>query len=338
MRAFKFALGIVCLHFFAATANAADAPLAGTASIVAGAVSARSVKGESRLLSKGDAVYSGDRILTGAAGYVRLGFLDGGAMVLRPNTEFAIEDFRFTLGNVEPPVQVVTPPPASPVAKASTPAPGLQIGQQGEVGNRAFFRLVRGGLRAVSGLVGKINREEYGVRTPVATIGIRGTAFTTVFCDAVCAADATVQGSLPAGESALGGTISAVDQGSISVVSAAGNTATVNASQFMLTTASGLNISLPALPGFLSAESWLNAAQQGAAAPSAASPAAAATQGAATTSSLASATLSTVPTVASLAAAVAATAAALALEAEDTSSGTTTSPSATSTRLTGSGN
>lgn len=332
MRAFKFALGIFCLPFLAATSSAADAPLAGTASIVAGAVSALSVKGESRLLGKGDAVYSGDRILTGAAGYVRLGFLDGGSMVLRPNTEFAIEDFRFTPGNVEPPVQVV-PPPANPVAKAATPVPALQIGQQGEVGNRAFFRLVRGGLRAVSGLVGKINREEYGVRTAVATIGIRGTAFSTVFCDAVCAADATVQGSLPAGEAALGGTISAVEQGSISVASAAGNTATVNASQFMLTTASGLNISLPALPGFLANESWLNAAQQGAASSSAATPAA----GSASTSALSSATLSTVPTVASLAAAVAATAAALALEADDTSSGTATSPSATSTKISGSG-
>ncbi|MES2884847.1 MAG: hypothetical protein V4709_08585 [Pseudomonadota bacterium] len=332
MKAFKFALGIVCLHFFAATSSAADAPLAGTASIVAGAVSALSVKGESRLLSKGDAVYSGDRILTGAAGYVRLGFLDGGSMVLRPNTEFAIEDFRFTPGMVEPPAQ-----PAPPAATATVPVPALQITNQGEVGNRAFFRLVRGGLRAVSGLVGKINREEYGVRTAVATIGIRGTAFSTVFCDATCAADATVQGSLPAGEAALGGTISAVEQGSISVLSAAGNTATVNASQFMLTTASGLNISLPALPGFLATENWLNAAQQGAAAPSAASPTAAATQGAATTSALSSATLSTVPTVASLAAAVAATAAALALEAEDTSTGTTTSPAATSTRPTGSG-
>ncbi|MDO9454311.1 MAG: hypothetical protein Q7J29_15840 [Stagnimonas sp.] len=316
MRAFKIALAIVFMQC-STLLWAADVPVAGTASIVAGVVSAVATNGESRLLNKGDAVYSGDRIITSASSYVRLGFLDGGSMVLRPNTEFAIVGFRFQPGVVESTVPVVQPKSATPASEAS-PAPALQIGSQSGVGNQAFFRLVRGGFRAVSGLVGKINREEYSVATPVATIGIRGTLYTSVFCDAVCAADSMVQGQLPAGEAALGGTVSAVDQGSIVIVSNAGQTVTVNASQFILTTAAGTHVSLPGLPGFLGAENWLKAAQQAA---SSSTPSAAT----GTSSLLASSTLSTVPTVAGISAAIAATAAALIMDAEDNTS-TSTSP------------
>lgn len=335
MRAVKIALGLCLLH--TTLVMAATAPVAGTASIVAGAVSAVGLGGETRLLKKDDAVYSGDRIVTGSAGYVRLGFLDGGAMVLRPNTEFAIEDFGFQPGVVESTVKVVPPPPKvepSPSAKAE-PAP-LQVTTQAATGNRAFFRLVRGGFRAVSGLVGKINREEYAVRVPVATIGIRGTVFFGVYCDAVCAADPLVQASLPAGESALGGMVSGVDQGSISVVSNAGQTAVVESSKFVLTTAAGTHISLPALPGFLVSEGWLQAAQQAAAAPQAPAPAPTAAAPAAagsTPGTLANAGLSTVPAVGGIAAAVAATAAALAFDGDEggnnSSPATATSPTST---------
>lgn len=334
MRAVKIALGLILSHLTLVTA--APAPVAGTASIVAGAVSAVGLSGETRLLNKDDAVYSGDRIVTGSAGYVRLGFLDGGAMVLRPNTEFAIEDFGFQPGVVESTVKVVPPPSPPPKAEAAKvePAP-LRVTTQAATGNRAFFRLVRGGFRAVSGLVGKINREEYAVRVPVATIGIRGTVFFGVYCDAVCAADPIVQANLPAGESALGGMVSGVDQGSISVVSNAGQTAVVESSKFVLTTAAGTHVSLPALPGFLAGEGWLQAAQQAAAAPQAPAPTAAAAPAAAgsTPGALANAGLTTVPVVGGIAAAAAATAAALAFDGDEggsnNSSSTTTSPTST---------
>lgn len=288
MRSAKILLAVACF-IAGSAASAADAPPAGTASIVAGTVSAVTANGVSRRLQKDYAVYSGDRILTGAASYVRLGFLDGSSMVLRPNTEFAIESFRYQPGVVE---SVTAAPPAA--VSANTPA--LQVANQGvaSTGNQSFYRLVRGGFRAISGLVGKVRREEYAVRTPVATIGIRGTIFWSVYCDALCVADSTVQGSLPAGETALGGTISAVDQGSIALTSDAGQVATVESSQFMLTTASGSHVLLPGLPGFLAAEDWLKAAQAAAAKPAPPPESAA----------LSSAALSTVPTAATLATAV----------------------------------
>lgn len=320
MRAVKIAYCFALLQFSAPLwAAEGPTPVAGTASIVAGAVSSIAPDGSGRVLGRNDAVYSGDRIITGAGGYVRIGFLDGSSMVLRPNTEFAIEGFSFQPGVVESNVKAV-PPNAVPASNVVA-VPALQIGSQGGAGNRAFFRLVRGGFRAVSGLVGKINREEYAVRTPVATIGIRGTAFSSVFCDAICAADTTVQSSLPAGETALGGTISAVDQGSIALVSNTGNTAVVQSSQFVLTTASGTHIVLPGLPAFLAGEKWLNVAQQAATAPPPG-----ATAVAPTSQALASSALSTIPTVGSLATVILIGVTAL---ATDTEQGTSTAPTAT---------
>lgn len=259
MRAMKLFTAVFAVAF--ASSTWAAAPVAGSASIVAGVVTAFALDGKARQLAKDDAVYSGDRIVTGAGSYVRLGLLDGGSMVLRPNTEFAIVDFKFQPGVVEPAVQLVPPKADAPVI-ATAITPSLQVAGQQRVGNSAFFRLVRGGFRAVSGLVGKVNREEYAISTPVATMGIRGTTFWSVACDAVCAADPMVTGALPSGQAALGGTISAVDQGEIVIVSNAGQTVSVKASQFVLTTTSGLHVTLPGLPGFLSGEQWLSTVEQ----------------------------------------------------------------------------
>ena len=42
---------------------------------------------------------------------------------------------------------------------------------------KGFFSLLKGSLRTVTGLVGKVNRQNYKITTSVATIGIRGTEF-----------------------------------------------------------------------------------------------------------------------------------------------------------------
>lgn len=267
----------------ALAAQAAD-PIAGTATVVVGTVSSMGPNGVSRLLSRGDAVYSGDRILTGAAASVRVEFRDGSSAVLRPNTEFAVETFRFGTDSDAAPViasaprQVAAPPPGS---------------------SQAVLRLVRGGFRTITGLIGKVNRQEYRVHTPVATIGIRGTEYLVVTCDAVCAADSVVQSALPAGETALGGTISAVDQGGVVITSISGRVANLDAAQFLLTTASGAQYSLTALPGFLLGETWL--ANQAAAAQSVAGPG----QPAAVTGGLEATSVSTIPVAASVAVVVA---------------------------------
>ncbi len=51
---------------------------------------------------------------------------------------------------------------------------------------RAFFDLLKGGMRTVTGLIGRSNRENYAVRTPTATIGIRGTHYALRYCNNDC--------------------------------------------------------------------------------------------------------------------------------------------------------
>lgn len=117
---------------------------AGRVEFAIGGVSAIAANGESRPLSKGGDINSGDTIKT-AEGRVQVRFTDGGYMSLQPNTEFKIENYSYD---------------------------GKQDGSE-----RGFFRLVEGGLRAITGVVGRNNRPAYRVATPVATIGIRGSEF-----------------------------------------------------------------------------------------------------------------------------------------------------------------
>lgn len=47
----------------------------------------------------------------------------------------------------------------------------------------AVFRLLKGGFRTVTGLIGRVNKTAYRVNTGVATIGIRGTSYALALCE-----------------------------------------------------------------------------------------------------------------------------------------------------------
>jgi hypothetical protein len=94
---------------------------------------------------KGAEVGQGDTINTGE-GRVQLRFVDGAYVSLQPQSQFRIDEFRFN---------------------------GRQDGSE-----RGFFSLLKGGLRTITGLVGRTNKDNYQVTTSVATIGIRGTEYT----------------------------------------------------------------------------------------------------------------------------------------------------------------
>jgi hypothetical protein len=55
-------------------------------------------------------------------------------------------------------------------------------------GGSAIFSLLRGGLRAITGLISKGHNDRYELRTPAITIGVRGTAYSVVICDGACTA------------------------------------------------------------------------------------------------------------------------------------------------------
>lgn len=139
---------VIALAVAAAFPTVADAA-AGRVEFAIGDATAVAADGAARQLNKGADINSGDTIKTAADGRVQVRFSDGGYMSLQPNTEFRIENYSFD---------------------------GQQDGSE-----RGFFRLVEGGLRAITGLVGRQHRPAYRVATPVATIGIRGSEFATTY-------------------------------------------------------------------------------------------------------------------------------------------------------------
>lgn len=198
-----------------------------------------------RALSSGGEIREHETVVVGPNSYANLRFQDGGHVLLRPDSEFAIESYRYTAAPV-------TASPAPGVAPA-TPAPG---------DSSAFFRLVKGGFRAISGLIGKTDHAAYRVTTPAATIGIRGTDYEVSICTNDCPSQATAQaggtevasndlrglelaqgGGGPTG----GGVIAATHEGSITLRTSRGEF-TVDAGHVALALLNGQTFMLPVVP------------------------------------------------------------------------------------------
>lgn len=118
-----------------------------------GNVMAVNAEGKQRPLSKGAEIANGETISTGDGSRAQVRFTDGAMVSLQPRTEFRIDDYQY-----------------------SDKADGEEKG---------FFSLLKGGLRTITGLVGRVNRDRYKVTTGVATIGIRGTGYNAVLDEAV---------------------------------------------------------------------------------------------------------------------------------------------------------
>lgn len=201
-----------------------------------------------RPLQKGDAVYAGEIIASGPNTYVNLKFTDGGLVLLRPNSRFVIEDYADRSAENSAPAATATPAAAATAAATATPAP-LPTGEPPK--SRAFFRLLKGGFRAVSGLIGKNDPDEYRINTPVATIGIRGTDYWIILCDIACSKDPIIAGELPQGMQSAGGLLVGVIQGGVFAINEAGRRAEVTVDQHLINLPDGKQIYLPFEPRFL---------------------------------------------------------------------------------------
>ncbi len=194
LRSLALALGLMLpLTAFAATT-------AGEITLATGLATATSRDGSVRNITKGGNVYSGEFISTGPNSYLNIKFRDGGLMLLRPNTRFQIEQFEYASQSKPaeaPQAQQSKPAEASPQVPEATPellAPKAAVSAPAR--QRAFFRLLKGGLRTVTGLIGHGNAGAYQLKTPTATIGIRGTDYQTWICDLACASDPVVSEAL----------------------------------------------------------------------------------------------------------------------------------------------
>lgn len=121
------------------------AQVAGTIVQLSGPLMAKKADGSARFLSLRSEVESGDTLVTERATYAMVKFIDNSEITLKPSTTFKVEQFAFDADKPD--------------------------------SDQAAFSLVKGGLRSITGMLGKRNKEKFSMKTSGATIGIRGTTF-----------------------------------------------------------------------------------------------------------------------------------------------------------------
>lgn len=134
---------VVAVATALAQSESALGPVAGTASFTEG--EARVVLPTLALLKKGQPVFEGQTIETGADGYVYINTVDRGFVSIRPNSLVRVERYRINTSESQ----------ASEIR----------------------WVLERGVVRIVSGQLGGRTKERFRLNTPVAAIGVRGTDF-----------------------------------------------------------------------------------------------------------------------------------------------------------------
>ncbi|MBL8515838.1 MAG: FecR domain-containing protein [Betaproteobacteria bacterium] len=113
----------------------------GRAEFVAGEASVINSKGESRVLERGGRVEAGETVLTATGGELHLVMDDRALIAMRANSRLIVERY---------------------VA-------------DGSADDQVALRLVRGAVRSITGWIGRTAPKNYVIKTPNATIGVRGT-------------------------------------------------------------------------------------------------------------------------------------------------------------------
>lgn len=126
----------------------------GKAIISIGKVSTISKGGVETKLKRRGKVFEGDTIKVGNKSRLQIRFVDNQLVVLKANTVFRIDEYKFKDKN--------------------------------DQNKSAALSLLKGGMRSVTGLIGKSARDKYKVKTPVATMGVRGTHYVIQICSGQC--------------------------------------------------------------------------------------------------------------------------------------------------------
>lgn len=162
-----YAIGVALWALLFSTPQAYAQTQVGQVLFANGAATA-SREGSIRLMGNGTPLYEKDVLTTGRRSIAIIEFNDGTRMTIRPNSVFRVDQYSQKSGS-----------------------------------ESFLLSMFKGGLRAITGLISKRNPSAFVLRTPVATIGIRGTDFSARYCTDDCAAEAErvagVQASLPKG-------------------------------------------------------------------------------------------------------------------------------------------
>lgn len=164
---------------------------------VVGNVQAIPLKGSAGSVAANQIIDPGTTITTGDGAQVVLRFDDGHVIALAEKSEFTIQAYRFD---------------------AAKPESGNIV-----------FSILKGALRSVTGLIGKSKPDNFALRAPQATIGIRGTDFSVSLVNPLYAF--VNQSSAPIYLQNAGGFIQVPPGGYVSVVSATTPATIITAAQ-----------------------------------------------------------------------------------------------------------
>jgi len=139
------ARALLCAVLLLAGGAAWAGQVVGIVEHLSGPLMDRKADGTVKVLAAKSEVESGDTLVAEKNTYAQIRFIDNSEITLRPGTTFKIDNFAYDADKPD--------------------------------GDSAVFSLVKGGLRSITGLLGKRNKEKFQLKTPAATIGIRGTTF-----------------------------------------------------------------------------------------------------------------------------------------------------------------
>lgn len=132
-------------------AQAGGSVVPGKIRSLTGLVSIQNAQGKSKFAAAGTRLAVGDTVITQEKSTALLEFADSTQVALRPGSRFLVEQYNYDL--------------EQPAA------------------DRADFKLLKGGLRTLTGLIGKRGTADaFSMKSETATIGIRGTDFSARIC------------------------------------------------------------------------------------------------------------------------------------------------------------
>lgn len=140
----------IFLGFFLISPVVFAATMIGQMVWVTGSVKAIDSQNISRILARQAPLYEGDTIVANSAGSGQLVFTDGSLLAVRPDTEIVLTQYHYD--------------------KKAAPQD-----------NHFLLNLVKGGFRTITGLIAHQDPVHYAVKTPVATIGVRGTDYSLFY-------------------------------------------------------------------------------------------------------------------------------------------------------------
>jgi hypothetical protein len=176
----------LCLGLWAAGAWAQDA---GEVEFARGVGFAQSAGQLPRALAKGLILREGDRLTTSDTASAIIKLADGTRMTVRPGSEMVLQQYQF---------------------------------KENADNNSMVMSLLRGGLRAVTGLISKGSANAAKIQTNTATIGIRGTDFDARVCTTDCGAEAVRTGEKARPNAVQASAKVVAAEGEVSAVDAAG--------------------------------------------------------------------------------------------------------------------